>query len=213
MMPPDVRAQIERQSSRPQRAEEKEQLEAEVAPSPEDGEQPASDLIVCGNSLCKAEIKKSWLYCPSCGRDLLSSDPKKKLKIEISEDDVHDYIFRGYIVRDLKVLGKHTITVRSAQPSDSEEIDNYIMNGEWSKGPDGEKRQVSEFYMRQLNVLCLTASSIHKVDGESIGKTMAERLEWLKARGSAFVDMVSQRVVWFNQVLTEHLKKEDTFPE
>lgn len=206
ILTPDARAQIERQTKRMPDAPPEAVLQEPEGP-------PVDEERVCKNTLCKKSVEEAWVFCPSCGRDQISDSPQKKLGITIDDNDVHDYLFKGYIVRDLKILGKHTITVKSSQPSDAEEIDLYLMNGKWSKDASGDERKVSEFFLRQMNSLCMTAAAVHKVDGQSIGKDLPERLKWLKERGSAFVDMVAQRVVWFNQSLTEHLEKEDTFPE
>jgi hypothetical protein len=84
------------------------------------------------------------------------------------------------------------------------------MNGDWGKKDDGSERRVSDFYLRQMNALCVTASAVTKVDGESIGDSLEKRLAWMNERGSSFVDIVSQRVTLFNQALTEFLRSEDS---
>ncbi|MFQ5352667.1 MAG: hypothetical protein ACE5D3_06305, partial [Candidatus Binatia bacterium] len=167
------------------------------------------EFKACPNHGCRSDLKDEWNYCAACGHDLLRGGPAKKIGIQFTEEDMHSYLFRGYVVCDLKILGKHKITVKSSQPKDLREIDDHIMNGDWAKNADGEERKISDFYLRQMNALCVTASAVIKVDGESIGDTLAKRLAWMDERGSAFVDLVSQRVSLFNQALTEFLKNED----
>ena len=165
---------------------------------------------VCTNSGCRIDVLPEWNFCPKCNADLLRGGPAKKLGVEYTEDDLSDYLFKGYIVKQIKVLGKHTATLKSQQPKELEAIDNYIMNGDWGKSEDGTDRKVSEFYMRQMNAMCMTASALVKVDGESIGATLPDRMKWLQERGTNFVDILSSRVVLFNKSLAEYLKKEDT---
>jgi len=164
----------------------------------------------CTNQSCNLEVKKEWNFCPVCNTDLLRGGPTKKLGVQFSEEDLSDYLFKGYIVKEITMLGKHKATMKSSQPKDLEHIDAYIMNGPWGKNDDGSDRKVSDFYMRQVNAMCMTASVVVKIDGESIGNSIEARMEWLKERGSSFVDILSGRVALFNQALVEYLKKEDT---
>lgn len=228
ILPPDIAAQMKNKSTRPSggigsgakenvasaRArelamnpdaalkEETAEVEAPVEETP--------DLKVCPNLRCKKDLKDEWNFCASCGEDLVREGSAKRLGITWTEDDLHSYIFRGYVMRDVTVLGKHKITIKSSQPQDLNEIDNYIMNGTWAKNPDGTQRNVSDFYLRQINALCQTASAVQKLDGNSLGATLEDRIKYLNERGSAFVDMLSTRVVLFNRALTEHLKRSDT---
>ena len=183
--------------------------EAEAATS---GAEPEKEEAqeVCGNARCGAKLKTAWNFCAKCGQDLLKGSPAEQLGITFTEEDMSSYLFKGYVVRDLPLLGQHKVTVKSSQPKDMNDIDDYVMNGDWNKAKGGEERGVSEFYMRQMNSLCITAASVQKFDGTSIGETMTERIDWLNEKGSAFVDMVSQRAVWFNQALTDYLRDEDT---
>lgn len=170
----------------------------------------SEEVTVCTNSACRINVEPEWNYCPKCNTDLLRGGPSKKLGIEYSEQDLSDYLFKGYIVKQIKILGKHTATLKSQQPKELEAIDKYIMSGDWGKEDDGTDRKVSDFYMRQMNAMCMTASALVKIDGESIGATLDDRMKWLQERGTNFVDILSSRVVLFNKSLAEYLKKEDT---
>jgi hypothetical protein len=187
--------------------------QADVVPesaSPAPIAAPENDLT-CKSTFCRAVVQADAAFCGKCGFDQLRGGLTKKLGIDaFTEDDVQDYVFRGYVVRDLKVLGKHVVTVRSSQARDLKEINAFIMDGDWSKTSDGKDKSVSEFLLRQMNAISLTAMAIQKMDGQSIGATLVDRVRWLEERGSAFVDLLAQKVSLFNQALTEHLRKEDT---
>lgn len=164
---------------------------------------------VCSNTRCQIALDDKWKFCAACGKDLVREGPAKRLGIIFTEEDIQDYLFKGYIVRDLKILGKHKVTARSSQTKDLNEIDDYIMNGEWLKDEKGNERQVSDFLMHQVNLLCATAMSVQKFDGESVGKNLIERIKWFEERGSGFTDLAAMKVQLFNQALTGYLKKED----
>jgi hypothetical protein len=165
---------------------------------------------ICPNSICNAKTAGGDNFCARCGTDLITGGAERKLGIKLTEEDLQDYIFKGYVVRDLKVLGKHKITVRSSQASDLGKIDDFIVNGEWSKDKEGNERQVSDFMLRQMNAMCLAAMAIQKFDGTSLGESLGERVAWLEEKGSALVDMFATRVTLYNRAITEYLKKEDS---
>jgi len=182
----------------------------EVVAAPKPVVEEKKELTTCPNGRCAKPLQSEWSFCAHCGTDLLRAGAAAKLGIEFTEQDVHDYLFRGYVVRDLKILGNHKITVKSSQPLDADAIDRYLMNGDWAKNNDGTERKISEFYLRQINSLCVTATAVIKFDGASIGDTLEDRIKWLNERGSAVVDMMNSRVVLFNRALTEFLEKADT---
>jgi len=182
----------------------------DALPSEEKKAPPREELKVCPNPSCRSDLKDEWNHCAMCGQDLVRGGPAKKLGITFTDDDMESYLFRGYVVRELPVLGKHKITVKSSQPKDLEAIDDFIMNGDWGRNGEGTEKRISDFYLRQMNAMCVTATAVVKVDGESIGDTLAKRMTWMSERGSAFVDLISQRVTLFNQALTEFLKAEDS---
>lgn len=183
--------------------------EPEKKPEPKAAESD-SDLKVCPNPTCPQKLVREWLFCSRCGSNLLRNGAAKQIGIELTEEDLHDYLFRGYVMRDIKILGKHVATFKSSQPKELREIDDYMMNGSWGKDENGRDRKISEFYMRQLNAMCMAAASIVKLDGEAIGVSFSERIDWMQNRGSAFVDLVSQKAALFNQSVTEFLKDQET---
>jgi len=220
-LPPDIQEQLDKQKSRqpsmpagigsaaPENVKRMTRPAAEVEAAPV---AEAAEDLSCRNTFCRAEVPRSAAFCAKCGFDQLHGGIEKKLGIAAFTDaDVQDYIFRGYVVRDLKVLGSHIVTVRSSQAKDLKEIDTFIMNGDWSKTKDGKEKQVSEFFLRQMNAMAIAAMAVQKLDGQSIGESLTDRMKWFEERGSGFVDIVSSKVTLFNQALTDHLKKEDSF--
>ena len=234
ILPPDIREEVKKQQPKAGHqvspggiggrargnAATAHQREVALGRHEEDLEEPAvqeeaSDVHTeeskkCASATCTAELEPQWEYCPRCGADQIRGGAAKKLGIEFSEEDIQDYLFKGYVIRDIKILGKHTATMRSSQAKDLGEIDEVIMNGKWMKTKEGKDKQISDFYLRQMNAMALTAIAVRKVGGQSIGETLEERMDWLQERGSAFVDILAQKVTLFNRALTEYLKEEDS---
>lgn len=183
----------------------KEAAPAKVKPNPKE----EVELTTCPNALCNAKLETGWTFCSKCGANLLRHGAAKQLDIELTEQDLEDYLFRGYILREIKVLGKHRATFKSSQANELRHIDDYMMNGSWGKDGKGRDRKVSEFYMRQLNAMCLAAAAMVKFNGDSVGDSFEERISWIDSRGSAFVDLLSQKAALFNQAVSEFLKDQE----
>lgn len=186
--------------------EEDDEVKAQEA-HPETTPEPASQAC----QRCRAPAPESHNFCAKCGADLMRGDFAARLGIKFSDTDVEDYIFKGFVARDLKIYGTHKITVKSSQPADTLEVDNHVMNGKWRKNKDNTDKVVSAIAEREQQMLGLTASMVLKLDGKSIGESFAERMTYLNERGSAFVDLVSKKAMWFNRALTNHLQKADAF--
>ena len=186
------------------------------APKSEEKQEVASateesvELVVCPNSRCASELNAEWSFCSKCGADLLRGGLERQLGISFEEDDIHDYLFKGFIVKEVKILGKNTAVMKTSQAKDLQDVDDFIMNGSWSKNENGAEKKVSDFYLRQINTLAISAACIQKINGDSIGETIEEKVLWLGEAGSALVDRLTTRVSMYNQALAEYLKKEDT---
>ncbi len=219
LLPPDLRKQVESRAPSAHRGiggaarENAEQAEARAramgdpAPAPaaagaateEAKDEPKLD--VCPG--CRAKLDSEWNFCGKCGRDLLSDrDPVTWLGITpFSDDDVEHYLFKGHIVRDLPILGRHKLRVKSSQPKDLKDVDQFFVQGEYK-----DKALSQELY-RQLHTMASVATSIFSLDGVAIGgETLKEKMAWLEERGSALVDMITYRVAVFNRAFTKYLE-------
>lgn len=227
VLPPDVRAAMEKQagvrrgggigSAIPENADaaraRAQAMDQKLDESEEEADaasEPKEDLNikVCPN--CTKTLQDEWTFCAKCGADLIRGGAAKKLGIEWTEDDLQNYVFKGFVVREIPFL-KSTISIRSSIGADTGEIDLYLMEGSWRKDEKGKDRVISEMLVRQMQTLAITASCLHKFGGESIGNTLEERAKYLLERGAAMADMLNQRVVLFNTALNIYLRKADTF--
>lgn len=226
-LPPDVRQQLEKQRSGAPGgvgSGAKENLlsasaraaamgvpvpEAEEA-KPAAKESPAEDLLkTCPNDKCRTDLDDKWGFCAKCGTDLLRSGAAKRLGISFEDRDVEDYLFKGYITREIKVYNRFSLLIRSSQTSDTAEIDTYLMGRlkEHEKAGGGE---MSQFLYSNLLNLAYASMAVAKLNGESTGETLAQRMAWFESKGSAFVDLVWQKVTLFNRAWTEYLRKQDS---
>lgn len=163
----------------------------------------APDTRQCAG--CRAALDTEWNFCAKCGRDLVADrDPVTWLGIKpFCDEEVQEWLFRGYIVRDLTVLGTHKIRVKTSQPADAKEVDKYFLKGEYKDEP------LSQDLFRQLHMMASVAVSLYSFDDKSIGEKLGDRMTWLEGRGSPFVDMVTHRVALFNRAWTAFVQDKD----
>jgi hypothetical protein len=213
LLPPDLRRQAE---SRPHRgiggaahenaAQAAARAQAFGEPPPakagekSDVEDKDAKLTACPG--CRATLDDEWNFCAKCGRDLVSDrDPVKWLGIKpFTTEDVEEWLFRGYIVRDLPILGEHKIRTKSSQPKDLKEVDAYFLNGEY------KDKALSQDLYKQLHTMATVAASVFSLDDKPIGDKLGDKMAWLEEKGSAFVDMVTYRVALFNRAWTGYVE-------
>jgi hypothetical protein len=217
LLPPDLRKQAEARpalhrgiggAARENAAQAAARAQAFGQPSPtaadedkvEPDDEPKAKLEQCPG--CRAALDDEWNFCAKCGRDLVGDrDPVKWLSIKpFVTEDVEEWLFKGYIVRDLPIVGEHKIRVKSSQPRDLKEVDAYFLNGEYKDKP------LSQDLYKQLHTMATVAASVSSLDDKSIGDKLGERMAWLEERGSAFVDMVTYRVAVFNRAWTRYVE-------
>lgn len=228
MIPPDIRSQLEAQQAdrnKPHRgigggakenaAESTARARAmgDALPTPDEEKSDAKVeekstpvLTKCPNDKCRTDLLDEWNFCAKCGRDLvMTKEPTKFLGIEpFTEADVEDYLFKGFIVRELPMLGTHRLRVKTSQPKDMKDVDGFFTAGEYKDKPIG-----SELY-RNLFGMATAAACVFAIDGQEIGKDLKDRMKWLEEKGAAFVDMAIQRVVIFNRAFTTFLEAKNT---
>jgi hypothetical protein len=151
---------------------------------------------------CSTISSEEANFCHKCGKDLLL-DPMKKLGIEFTEEDLDQYLFKGYLVKEVKVVGR-SLMVRSSLPDDHKQITAYLMD-EWNNKP------VTQDFWENLRGAASISLCIVSFDGKEIGENVSERVDWMLKIGSALHDMITNKVVLFNRAITEWLSKKDTF--
>jgi hypothetical protein len=157
---------------------------------------------------CKAEIKEGWKYCVACGRDLLMAfDPAKKLGITFTDEDVQDYVFRGFIEKEVSFLGKMRLRIRSSVTRDAREVDAFMMNKSHTAD---EKTRHSTFHVNQIRELAMSAMGFLALDGKAPAETLEGKIAWLSEKGSHFSDMITVKVVLFNRAVTQFLQRRDS---
>lgn len=142
--------------------------------------------------------------------DKLIGEAREKLGVTFEEKDLEDYMFRGFVTREVPVLGRYKILVKSQQSKDHGEIDELMMTGDWAKDGEDKDRRVSDFYMTNFNAMCIAASCILKFDGESIGESLKERVAWMNEKGAALIDLLVRKTALFNNAVAAYLQKRDT---
>lgn len=180
--------------SRPTENEKADQAEAETTKT-KDVEKSKCDR-------CSREVTEDDNFCGRCGADLLN-DPAKRLGITFVPEDFDEYLFRGFLAKEVKVVGK-SMVIRSSVAQDHKKISDYLMEN-WSEKP------VAPDFWDNLRGTAAISMALMSFDGHPIPDDVKESVDWLMQRGSALHDMITQRVVLFNRAVTAWLREKDTF--
>lgn len=138
-----------------------------------------------------------------------SEDPRdalaRRLKLDISDDDLQDYVFNGRISKTISVVDRILdAEFHTNSAGDLSEINKRI--GEISKSdPDMIQRE-----LLNQNTLLLLGHSIRALGRpgklQSIGKTVDERISKLKDLAPEVVTKLSQRYNLLQYVLNKRLE-------
>ena len=62
---------------------------------------------------CGAELVKDAYYCHKCGGQIPDVSMEKILGIELTDDDIESYIFRGFVEKDIEINPKLKVTIKT----------------------------------------------------------------------------------------------------
>ena len=125
---------------------------------------------------------------------------QERLGIEITDDDVDDYIWKGYIEKNIVIIpNKLSVTMRSLRQSDIDIINAKIEEAYTAKTMGiGIKRGQDA-----LNSKLLLASSILKQNGESTGASLEDRIEYVNGLGEWILTYMIEKYNLMNLAINE----------
>lgn len=162
---------------------------------------PKEDAELC--SACSEEIKKEHLYCSTCGLELGRRDIVKALGIELTEEDLSEYLFKGYLVKQVPLVHGKMATFKTLLPSESNAAETTVM--EYFKDQEATNAQWSNVYAQ----IYLSYGWI-KFDNTPLGDTAKKRREFIdNSIGVHLLDIASKKWNLFNRALAVLLEDPD----
>lgn len=147
---------------------------------------------------CKVSTIEDHNFCFNCGFDNKKRRAAAALGIEVTDDDVQDYLFKGHIVKAIPFMEKHTVTFKTSQSKEVDEADELT-----EKHFEGRKPSDIEWLNYRSKVLI--AFGWMKLDGASIGGSPKERLEYIQGHGSQLLELVGRKYKLFTDAIAEVL--------
>ena len=152
---------------------------------------------------CQSEVAADVNYCPICGVDLGKLDVESALGIKIGDEDLQQYLFQGYLVKEITIIGDHTAVMKTLVPKDVNAIE-LSMTQKW-----GEKKITNSHWQSQFALENL-AHGIVKFGGISLGETPEERYVYLTEKmGSHLIDILSRKWSLLNRAVSHLLQNPD----
>ncbi|MHC4647266.1 MAG: hypothetical protein ACYTBJ_17385 [Planctomycetota bacterium] len=152
---------------------------------------------------CDGGVGELHLFCPTCGTDLNKSDMSKALGIELTEDDVSEYLFKGYLVKEVPLIRGKVALFKTLTSAEAEAVETSIMDK--FKDKDATNSQWANSYA----ITSLSHGWI-KFDGQSLGSTPEDRHERLNTQmGVHLIDIASKKWNMFNRAVGSLLEDPD----
>ena len=177
----------------------------QIDPIPVDEEpvekQSKEDLDLCAS--CGAELPQGASFCPSCGAETEQQNFAKMLGLELTDDDIAEYLFKGYLVKDITLVKGKKATFKTLLPTEGYEIEDKLM--EMFKEKDATQNQYSNAY-----ALINLSYGWMKFDDQSLGESPEKRMDRIsKSIGVHLIDLASKKWNQFNRAVAQMLEEPD----
>jgi hypothetical protein len=175
--------------------------DTEEPQKPAEEEAPEETGIPC--SSCGADVQEDHLFCSMCGLEQGRKDVIKALGVELTEEDLSEYIFKGYLVKDIPLVHGKMGTFKTLLPIEANACEDAITDR--FKDKDATNTQWTNVYAQMY----LSYGWI-KFDGNSLGETPEKRSEFIdKSIGVHLLDIASKKWSLFNRAIAALLEDPD----
>ena len=166
----------------------------------EDGE-PETEGMLC--TACESTVLEEHIFCPTCGLEQGRKDVIKALGIELTEEDLGEYIFKGYLVKDIPLTHGKMETFKTLLPVEANACEDAITDR--FKDRDATNTQWTNVYAQMY----LSYGWI-RFDGNSLGETPEKRRDFIdKSIGVHLLDIASKKWSLFNRAIAVMLEDPD----
>lgn len=152
---------------------------------------------------CGESVKEEYLFCMQCGVELGRKDVAKAIGVKLTEEDVSEYFFKGYLVKEIEIAHGKKGLFKTLLPREMDELESKMM--ERFRDKDVSQAQWS-------NVSAITGLSYGwvKFDGVSLGETPDSRFEYLMGKmGPHVIDIASKKWTILNRSVQAMLEDPD----
>lgn len=162
---------------------------------------PEEDQERC--SACDGLVEDAHLFCPTCGLDLTRKDVASALSIKLTDDDIGEYLFKGYLVKEVPLIKGKMATFKTLTPAEANAAEEAVTK--LFKDRDATNAQLANVYAQ----VYLSYGWV-KFDGASLGDTPESRKEFIDNKvGVHLVDMASKKWNLFNRAISAMLEDPD----
>lgn len=152
---------------------------------------------------CGAEIGEEFLFCGMCGVELGRKNISKSIGIELTEDDVSEYFFKGYIVKEIEIAHGKKGLFKTLLPKEMDELESKMMDRFRDK-------DVSQSQWSNISAITGLSYGWVKFDGVKLGETANERFDYLMEKmGPHVIDIASKKWTILNRSVQAMLEDPD----
>lgn len=150
--------------------------------------------------VCNEPIDPKYVFCGFCGLELGRKSLVGALGIELTDDDVSEYLFKGYLAKEITLTHGKKGMFKTLLPKESYDIENKVT--ERFKGGDATHNQYNNYH-----ALMNLSYGWVSFDGVSFGDTPAKRQDRLESSvGVHLLDIASKKWSLFNRAVSAMLE-------
>lgn len=173
---------------------------------PEPQENPKTEKKEKTNKKCPAcgsEIDEKFSFCGMCGVELGRKDIAKTIGIKLTDEDVSEYFFKGYIVKDIEIAHGKKGLFKTLLPKEMDELESKMMER-------FKDRDVSQAQWSNISAITGLSYGWIKFDGVKFGETASERFDYLMEKmGPHVIDIASKKWTILNRAVQAMLEDPD----
>lgn len=148
---------------------------------------------------CEKELKEEFDFCPFCGGIIKDANYEELLGIKITDDDIADYIIKGFVSKTVSIGNKMSISIRT------------LTSGEWkeaTKAADGADpgRSSRMLYNIELNQR-LAACAIEAINSNMINYSGEQKYKYIQGLSSDIVELIATKANMLHQVMIKKIQE------
>ena len=152
---------------------------------------------------CGADTEEDFSFCGMCGVELGRKDVAKAIGIKLTDEDVSEYFFKGYLVKEIEIAHGKKGVFKTLLPKEMDDLESKMMER-------FKNRDVSQAQWANISAITGLSYGWIKFDGLSFGETAADRFEYLMEKmGPHVIDIASKKWTILNRSVQAMLEDPD----
>jgi len=151
-------------------------------------------------SACGDTNEPDSSFCSSCGTELGIKGIEESLGVEFTDDDISEYLFKGYIAKEIPLFRDKMAVMKTLLPKEASAAEDFVV-------AHFQGKEATQSQWSNVDALTYLSFGWTKFDGNSLGGTQGERYATIEGTiGVHLLDIASKKWSLLNRAVTELLE-------